>query len=152
MVAAGTGADQMLCADARAVEQVARTAFRARFESTYRQYAAVRLGSQDAVEAVAEAVWAQIERGWSGLLRCHSPAEGAWALLARAVEDCPVRPRSPLDRLPRPAVDTFLLRHCLGLDPDRAAETMGVDVAVFESLYRCVVPRPGHGNPSGIFG
>ncbi|MGO4463725.1 hypothetical protein AB4039_41680 [Streptomyces sp. M-16] len=136
--------------DVRAAEQTARTAFKARFDSAYRQYAAVRLGDDDAGDVV-EAVWKQIELGWAGLLRCPSPAGGAWTLLSRAVHASPARPPSPLDKLPRPAADAFLLRHCVGLEADRAAEAMGMEPAAFESLYRSVVPRPGSGNPPGIF-
>lgn len=137
--------------DARTAEQAARAAFRARFEAPYRQYAAVRLASQDEGDVVVEVVWAQIERNWAGLLRCPSPAGAAWTLLVRALEACPVRSRSPLDRLPRPVADAFLLRHRVGLEADRAAEAMGIETAAFESLYRSVVPRSRSGNPPGIF-
>lgn len=134
----------------RVVEQAACAVFRAQFEDIYRQYAAVRLGDQIAGEAIAAAAWEAIERAWGGLLRDPSPAPGAWALLTRAVRACPTRPASAMDRLPCGAADTFLLRHCVGLDAERAAQTMGIESAAFESLYRTVVPHPGNGNPTGI--
>ncbi|WP_435191389.1 hypothetical protein [Streptomyces sp. bgisy126] len=111
---------------------LAYDAFRARHQSVYATFAAIRLPGHGCGDAAVRVAFAEIRDVWHATLRAASPASVAWALLNSVLDTHAARVGAPTAS---PAV-TVILCHQMGLTPGLAAEVMGVGLSEFTARHR----------------
>ncbi|MEU8522427.1 hypothetical protein [Streptomyces sp. NPDC048577] len=118
------------------------TAFCLEHGDVYRRYAAAVTGDPAAGERVVGVALLELRAQWFTAPRSPAPSALAWPLLCAATAASRTVTMRALERaLGSRQADALVLRHRLGLTPQRAAHVMGMTPAAFELLRRKALRR-----------
>ncbi|MFJ3762883.1 hypothetical protein [Streptomyces sp. NPDC090080] len=107
----------------------AYTAFRERHYEPYLQYAALRIGRDQAAEKAVTAAFIELAVSWTAILGSAGPAAVAWTILHDHVERALGHSAATGQGLQALHHDASLLHEQMHLSRDRTAEVLGIDPA-----------------------
>lgn len=118
------------------------TAFCLLYQEHYLRYTQARISDPGLSRRLVETALGNVATNWANLLASHCPAAEAWSILrALIAQAARGRAAAKLSNavyrvLPPLQADVVILRHCLSLSDEQAADLMGVEKPLVASQLR----------------